>query len=48
MKTGKEIWKEKFADFKEGYTGVISPLVANPTDGGRLTVVDTPNDWPVH
>jgi hypothetical protein len=26
MKTGKEIWKEKFADFKEGYTGVISPL----------------------
>ena len=20
----------------------------HPTDGGRLTVVDNPNDWPVH
>ena len=29
MKTGKEVWKQKFADFKEGYIGVISPLVAN-------------------
>jgi len=29
MKTGKEIWKEKFADFKEGYIGVIAPIVVN-------------------
>jgi alcohol dehydrogenase (cytochrome c) len=29
MKTGKEIWKQKYADFKEGYKGVIAPMVAN-------------------
>src|SRR5499427_2168354 len=29
MKTGKEIWRQKFADYKEGYTGIIAPLVAN-------------------
>jgi len=29
MKTGKQIWKQKFADYKEGYIGVIAPLVAN-------------------
>src|SRR3989449_338728 len=29
MKTGKEIWKEKFADFKEGYIGVIAPIIVN-------------------
>jgi alcohol dehydrogenase (cytochrome c) len=29
MKTGKEVWKQKFADYKEGYTGIIQPLVAN-------------------
>src|SRR5438132_9203472 len=27
--TGKQIWKQKFADYKEGYIGVIAPLVAN-------------------
>ena len=29
MKTGKQLWKEKYAEFKEGYTGIIAPLVAN-------------------
>ncbi|HKA44085.1 MAG TPA: PQQ-binding-like beta-propeller repeat protein, partial [Burkholderiales bacterium] len=29
MKTGKEIWKQKFAEHKEGYKGVGSPLIAN-------------------
>jgi len=29
MKTGKEVWKQKFAEPKEGYTGNIAPLVAN-------------------
>ncbi|MGE5526973.1 MAG: PQQ-dependent dehydrogenase, methanol/ethanol family [Rhodospirillaceae bacterium] len=29
MKTGKQVWKQKFADFKEGYKGVAAPLIAN-------------------
>jgi len=29
MKTGKEIWKTKYADWKEGYKGVIAPMIAN-------------------
>jgi len=29
MKTGKEVWKSKFAEFKEGYKGVVAPLLAN-------------------
>jgi alcohol dehydrogenase (cytochrome c) len=29
MKTGKVIWKQKFAEPKEGYTGIIAPTVAN-------------------
>ena len=29
LKTGKEVWKQKFAEYKEGYTGIIQPLVAN-------------------
>lgn len=29
MKTGKEVWKQKFADFKEGYKGVVAPIIAN-------------------
>ena len=29
LKTGKEVWKQKFADWKEGYKGVIAPQVIN-------------------
>jgi len=29
MQTGKELWKQKFAEWKEGYTGISAPLVAN-------------------
>jgi alcohol dehydrogenase (cytochrome c) len=29
MKTGKEVWKEKFADWHEGIKGIIAPLIAN-------------------
>ncbi|HEV8520577.1 MAG TPA: PQQ-binding-like beta-propeller repeat protein, partial [Burkholderiales bacterium] len=42
MKTGKEVWKQKYADFKEGYKGVIAPMIANGvlisgTGGGETT-----------
>src|SRR5881227_4423104 len=29
MKTGKELWNEKFADAKEGYYATSAPIVAN-------------------
>jgi alcohol dehydrogenase (cytochrome c) len=29
MQTGKQVWKQRFADFKEGYKGVGAPLFAN-------------------
>ena len=29
MKTGKEVWNKTFADHKEGYKGVVAPLIAN-------------------
>ena len=29
MKTGKQLWKNKFADWKEGYSSIVAPLVAN-------------------
>ena len=29
MKTGKQVWKQKFAEWKEGYKGVVAPIVAN-------------------
>jgi alcohol dehydrogenase (cytochrome c) len=29
MKTGKVIWNQTFADFREGYTSTGAPIVAN-------------------
>jgi alcohol dehydrogenase (cytochrome c) len=29
MKTGKQLWKQKFADFREGYYSTSAPIVAN-------------------
>src|SRR5689334_12588093 len=29
MKTGKQVWKQKFAEWKDGYSGIVAPLVAN-------------------
>ena len=42
MKTGKEVWRQKYADFKEGYKGVVAPTIANGvlisgTGGGEST-----------
>jgi alcohol dehydrogenase (cytochrome c) len=29
MKTGTEVWKQKFAEWKEGYSSTAAPLIAN-------------------
>ena len=29
MDTGKEVWKQEFADWKEGYSSTAAPLIAN-------------------
>src|ERR1700716_3684807 len=29
MKTGKELWKTKFAEWKESYGGIVAPAIAN-------------------
>ncbi|MEO8007535.1 MAG: PQQ-binding-like beta-propeller repeat protein [Betaproteobacteria bacterium] len=29
MKTGSQVWKQKFADFAEGYSATSAPLIAN-------------------
>jgi len=29
MKTGKQIWKQKFAEWTEGYSSIVAPLIAN-------------------
>ena len=29
MKTGKQLWKEKFAEWKEGHSSIAAPIVAN-------------------
>ena len=50
MKTGKEIWKQKFADHKEGYTATSAPLIANGVlitgmAGGEYTTRGFLNGW---
>ena len=29
MKSGKQLWKTKFAEWKDGYSSIVAPLVAN-------------------
>ncbi|HEX2827438.1 MAG TPA: PQQ-dependent dehydrogenase, methanol/ethanol family [Burkholderiales bacterium] len=29
MKTGKEVWRQKFAEWKESYGGIVAPTIAN-------------------
>ena len=29
LKTGKQVWKQKFAEWKEGYSGITAPIIAN-------------------
>lgn len=50
MKTGKEIWKQKFAEYKEGYTATSAPLIANGVlitgmAGGEFTTRGFLNGW---
>ena len=50
MKTGKQVWKQKFADFNEGYTATGAPLVANGVlitgmAGGDFTTRGFLNGW---
>ena len=50
MKTGKQIWKQKFAEYKEGYTATSAPLIANGVlitgmAGGEYTTRGFLNGW---
>src|SRR5437660_7983212 len=50
MKTGKEVWKQKFADWKEGYYSTGAPIVANGVlisgmAGGELTTRGFLDGW---
>ena len=50
MKTGKEVWKQKFAEFKEGYTATSAPLIANGVlitgmAGGEFTTRGFLDGW---
>ena len=50
MKTGKQLWKQKFADYKEGYTATSAPLIANGVlitgmAGGEFTTRGFLNGW---
>jgi alcohol dehydrogenase (cytochrome c) len=50
MKTGAQLWKQKFADFNEGYTATSAPLIANGVlitgmAGGDYTTRGFLNGW---
>jgi alcohol dehydrogenase (cytochrome c) len=50
MKTGKELWKQTFADWKEGYTATGAPIVANGVvisgmAGGEFTTRGFLDGW---
>ncbi len=50
MKTGKLVWKQQFADYKEGYTATSAPLIANGVvitgmAGGEFTTRGFLNGW---
>jgi alcohol dehydrogenase (cytochrome c) len=50
MKTGAQVWKQKFAEFTEGYTATSAPLVANGVlitgmAGGDYTTRGFLNGW---
>ncbi len=50
MKTGKQIWNQKFAEYKEGYTATSAPLIANGVlitgmAGGEFTTRGFLNGW---
>ena len=50
MKTGKQIWKQKFAEYKEGYTATSAPVIANGVlitgmAGGEFTTRGFLNGW---
>jgi alcohol dehydrogenase (cytochrome c) len=50
MKTGKEVWKQKFAESKDGYTATSAPLIANGVlitgmAGGEYTTRGFLNGW---
>jgi alcohol dehydrogenase (cytochrome c) len=50
MKTGKEIWKQKFADAKEGYYATGAPIIANGVlisgmSGGESTTRGFLDGW---
>lgn len=50
MKTGKEVWNQTFADFREGYTATGAPIVANGVvisgmAGGEFTTRGFLDGW---
>jgi alcohol dehydrogenase (cytochrome c) len=50
MKTGKQVWKQKFAEYTEGYTATSAPLIANGVlitgmAGGEYTTRGFLNGW---